>query len=65
MTNKGKYGIITTELRKEGNTMYEYEIMNRETGEHSILCGSSYSKCMEKAGYDEKDYILIMTEYVD
>lgn len=44
--------------------MYEYEVVDKSTGEHTILCGKGYAQTMLKAGLNAANYTLIYTENV-
>lgn len=44
--------------------MYEFEIVNKRTGEHDILTGRDYEQTMTRAGLDTNDYALVYSENV-
>ena len=44
--------------------MYEFEIVNKATGEHEILTGRNYKQTMTSAGLDTNDYTLVYSENI-
>ena len=45
--------------------MYEYEIIRKGTNNHEFIYGYSYSNALKRKGYNEEDYTVIHTEYID
>ena len=45
--------------------MYEYEIVNLMTGEHSFIFGYSYEDACCRSGINPEMYDVIYFEYID
>ena len=45
--------------------MWEFEIVNKASNEHKILCGRDFDKLITSAGLSEDEWELVMQEYVD
>lgn len=45
--------------------MWEYEILDKTTGERDIIFGYSWSDALRRSKLDGNNYICPMSEYVD
>lgn len=45
--------------------MWEYEVLDKTTGEQDIIFGYSWSDALCRSGLNADDYICLMSEYVD